>query len=261
MGGHAIDDSEAGVRSVQRALAVLAVFDEKHTNLSAVDLARAVGLPKTTTVRLVKTLEHAGLLWSRADGRITIGVGLLRWARLAQSVWQLPEPARDIMRELSLSCSETVNLYVRQGLARVCIAQHEGTQTVRNVVRLGDDLPLWCGAAARVLLSDADPHLLAAVSRRSPYGPDFATTLSERVRATAQTGWAESHGEREAGASGIAAPILTAGGRNHRPHVRAALALGGPTSRFTPERVARFVPDLVAAAARISALDLDWPVQ
>ncbi len=247
-------ETAAGVRSVHRAVTLLALFDETHATWSVAELARAAGLPRTTTIRLVGTLQERGLLWSLEDGHVTVGPSWLRWARLAHQVWQLPEPAWQVIRQLSAACGETVNVYVRQGLVRLCVAQQEGTQTVRHVVRVGDALPLWGGAAGRVLLVDADADLIAAVARSSPMGADFAVTLAERVRAAAEAGWSQSHGEREVGASGVAAAIV-----GERGEVLAALALGGPTSRFTVERVAEFAPAVRAAAARISALGLGWP--
>jgi len=100
-----------------------------------------------------------------------------------------------------------------------------------------------------VLLIDADGELLAAVAGSSPYGEAFAATLADRAHAAAKRGWAQSHGEREAGASGVAAPVANAAGR-----VLAALALGGPTPRFTPERVAERVRTFAEAGVDLLLL-------
>ncbi|WP_312878385.1 IclR family transcriptional regulator domain-containing protein [Lentzea indica] len=60
-----------------------------------------------------------------------------------------------------------------------------------------------------------------------------------------------SHGERESGASGAAVPVVDAQGR-----IVAALALGGPTTRFTEDRVPSFREALARAAQEISQLGL-----
>jgi DNA-binding IclR family transcriptional regulator len=210
-------------------------------------------MPKSTVLRLAQTLVQRGMLWTRADGQLAVGPGLLRWARLARDAWQLPEPALEVMRGLSTETGETVNVFVRQGLGRVCVAQQEGTQALRHVVRLGDELPLWGGATGYVLLIDAPPELIDEVAAISPHGPAFVTTLRQRVKAAAKKGWAESHGERDAGAASVAAPISTPSGG-----VAAALTLSGPTSRFTAERVAMFGPAVVSAAMQIAAFGLGW---
>lgn len=238
-----------GVRSVLRALDLLALFTEEHSRWTIRGLTEASGLAKTTVLRLTATLEQRGLLWAGEGGELSAGPGLLKWARLAQSVWQLPEAGRQVMRELSIRCGETVNLYVRSDSARVCVAQQEGPQHLRHVVRVGDELPLWSGAASKVLLAGADDALLSAVVSRAPQGASTVDDLRAGVAAAEQAGYAVSHGERELGASGVAAPVLDEHGR-----VFAALALGGPTPRFTDEKVSGFAADVIAAAREMSRI-------
>jgi DNA-binding IclR family transcriptional regulator len=245
------ESESGGVRSVQRAVDLLSLYDAEHPTRTVRELVDATGLAKTTVVRLVRTLEECGLLWSRGDGRTVPGPGLLRWAELARTTWQLPEAALARIKELSEeSGGEAVHLYVRQGLARVCVARHEGTRTLRHVVRVGAEMPLWSGAASHVLLSRADRAEIDAVAELSPQGSEYGDTLWERSRTAAVRGWAVSHGERETGVSGVAAPLLDRQGR-----VAAAIALGGPTARFTEEAVAGFADALVDAARSLTALD------
>lgn len=63
--GTAAGEGGEGVRSVLRALDLLALFDESHRSRSVRELTDATGLAKSTVVRLVATLEQRGLLWSR----------------------------------------------------------------------------------------------------------------------------------------------------------------------------------------------------
>jgi len=243
-------DDEGGVRSVLRAFDLLALFTERRRTWSVRDLTEASGLAKTTVLRLIATCEQRGLLWTGGDGRVTVGPGMLRWAQLANSAWQPSEPVRQVMRELSARCGETVNLYVRGTTARVCVAQQESSRHLRHIVRIGDELPLWCGAASRVLLAGAGDDLLRRVAAAAP--DTTAETLKERASTALTDGFAVSHGERELGASAVAAPVLDPGGT-----VLAALTLGGPTARFTPDRVAEFVAAVTDAARRISRIGLN----
>ncbi|MFI6030411.1 IclR family transcriptional regulator [Amycolatopsis magusensis] len=247
-----MDGDEGGVRSVLRAIDLLGLFTEDRRTWSIRELTEASGLAKTTVIRLVTTCEQRGLLWTHADGQVTIGPGLLRWAKLGHAAWQLSEPVRQVMRELASKCGETVNIYVRSSAARVCVAQHEGPQHIRHVVRVGDELPLWAGAAGKVLLIGAPSTVVDQVAALSPYGREFAGELRRRAGTAAVDGHAVSHGERELGASGIAAPVTDREGR-----IIAALAVGGPTTRFTDERVAEFVTAVVTSAQWISRLGLD----
>jgi DNA-binding IclR family transcriptional regulator len=244
---------QQGVRSVQRALGILGLLTDDRPIVSVRDIVEATGLAKTTVLRLVSTLEHNGLLWATTNGYMA-GPGLWRWAHLARKSWELPPETQTAMRELAARQRETVNLYVARDIYRVCVAQQESPQPLRHVVRVGDELPMWAGASSKVLLRDASPALLERIAKSSPHGPGHAPAMREWIDAAAVAGFGESHGEREAGLSAVAAPILGRSGA-----VVAALALSGPSIRFTPDRVAEFAADLRAMARQMSERGFDSP--
>ncbi|GGN12295.1 DNA-binding IclR family transcriptional regulator [Actinoplanes campanulatus] len=244
---------QQGVRSVQRALGILGLLTDDRPIVSVRDIVEATGLAKTTVLRLVATLEHNGLLWATTNGYMA-GPGLWRWAHLARKSWELPPETRTGMRELAARQRETVNLYVTRDIYRVCVAQQESPQPLRHVVRVGDELPMWAGASSKVLLRDASPALLDRIAKGSPHGPGHAAVMREWIDEATAAGYGESHGEREAGLSAVAAPVLGRSGG-----VVAALALSGPSLRFTPDRVAEFATDLTAMARQMSERGFDRP--
>ena len=204
-----------GVRSIRRALDILSLLTDDTPSISVRDIVAATGLPKTTVLRLVQTLEHSGLLWATAGGYMA-GPGLWRWAYLARRSWQLPPETQAMMRDLGTRHAETVNLYV---------------------------------------LRDAPESLLTRIARQSPGGEGHLATLREWIAAARRDGYAVSHGEREEGLSAVAAPVTGRSGA-----VVAALALSGPTLRFTSERVTEFAADLLQAGARMSERGFDHPL-
>ncbi|MDW6062954.1 IclR family transcriptional regulator [Streptomyces sp. FXJ1.4098] len=235
-----------GMRTVQRTIDILELFNEHRPALSLREIVTTSGLPKTTVLRILQTLRLNGLLWLDEHGRYTAGPAFLRWVRMADQGWRLPAPARRALRELAAEHRETVHLYVRRDVHRICIAQEEGPQALRHVVQVGDELPLWAGGPSKVLLLGADDTLLDRVARRSPHGPDHATTLRRWVAETLHNGYAVSHGEHEEGLSAVAVPVRARGGE-----VVAALSFGGPSARFTAERLPRFVNSLTMAARAV----------
>src|SRR4051794_19149478 len=183
------------------------------------------------------------------------GPGLWRWAHLARSSWELPPETQRMMRDLAARDRETVNVYVARDIVRVCIAQQESPQPLRHVVHVGDELPLWAGASAKVLLRNASPALLSRVARSSPYGEGHVQRLQEWIDEAVHRGYAVSAGEREEGLSAVAVPILGRSGA-----VVAALTLSGPTVRFTDDRIAVFAEALLAAAAQMNERGFDHPL-
>ncbi|QKW35649.1 IclR family transcriptional regulator [Actinomadura sp. NAK00032] len=238
-----------GVRSVARAVELLQLFDVHHRTRTLRDLVELTGLPKTTVIRLLATLESLGLVSVTGEMTYGLGAGFLRWVRLSQLIWEVSTETRAIMRELVDRCGETVNIYARQDAGRVCIAQEEGTATVRSVVEVGVPMTLAAGASATILLADAPAHLFDELEARGELLDPVA--LKRQVAAVRETGYAVTHGERELGASSVAAPIRAKDGR-----IVAALAASGPTSRFTAEQISEYVPAVTRAAARITEVGL-----
>jgi DNA-binding IclR family transcriptional regulator len=243
-----------GVRSVQRALDIMSLLTSERPTVSIREIVDATGLAKTTVLRLVSTLEQSGLLWATTGGYMA-GPGLWRWAHLAMRTWELPPETQRLMRELAVRHRETVNMYVARDIYRVCIAQQESPEPLRHVVHVGDELPMWAGATAKVLLRDASPSLLERVARSSPYGRTHVRRLREWIDDAAVRGHAVSHGERVEGLSAVGAPIIGRSGS-----VVGAIGLSGPTVRFTEQRVAEFAVDLKRVAAQLSERGFDHPL-
>jgi DNA-binding IclR family transcriptional regulator len=79
--------------------------------------------------------------------------------------------------------------------------------------------------------------------------------MQEWIAEATRHGYAVSHGERDAGLSAVAVPIVGRSGS-----VVAALTLSGPTVRFTDDRVAEFAEALLAAADRMNERGFDHPL-
>lgn len=244
------------VRSVTRALDIMGQFTDGSTRpRSIADIVEASGLAKTTVIRLLYTLESEGLLASTSRGYIP-GPSLWRWARAANQAWELPPQARAVMKQLVEREKETVNLFIRRGRTRICVAQEESPLPLRHVVHIGDQLSLVSGASSKVLLSQVSTDTVQQVyagAHASAPPLDALVADLEKVR---MEGFAVSHGEREEGISAVGAPVRTESGE-----VVAALTYSGPTLRFPEDRIPGLANALMAAAATLSALAIDHPLR
>jgi len=236
------------VRSVTRALQILAAFDDEHAICSLTELLERAHLPKTTALRLIQSLLRNGFLFRRGDGRFCLGPALIRLARAVDVAWRLPLAADATMESVRSRTRETVNLYLLEGMSRVCVAQKQGPQHIRFVIPVGVRLPLWAGAARKLLLAHGDRDFFESVLRASGKEEDFSAGLAVELGQIREQGYAVSRDERERGASSVAAPIL-----DRRGGVTAALSVSGPTSRFTDDRVADFAAVLTEAVQQMAA--------
>lgn len=187
--------------------------------LSLADLQRASGLPRATAHRLAVALEVHGLLRRDTEGRFALGLHLATLGRAAIATFPLAELARPSLEALRAATGESVQLYVRDGDARRCIASLDSPSELRTIVPVGATLPLARGSAGKVLADGAAP------GRR---------------------GWVESVEERAPGVASVSAPVRGADGS-----VLAAVSVSGPVGRTSRQPGRRYGEALLAAAAAV----------
>lgn len=249
------DNESGGVRSVQRAVEIMSLLTEQRPTVTIREIVEATGLPKTTVLRIVQTLEHNGLLSATPTGYLA-GPALWRWAHLVKNSWEPPKETRELMRELVARQRETVNIYVVHNTARVCIAQEESPMPLRHVVHVGDELPLWVGASSKVLLREAPASFLERIVQSAPASHEQLAVLTDGIATAARDGYGVSHGEREVGLSAVAVPIL-----GRQDDVVASLSYSGPTSRFPDDRIPALIEDLRWAARQLTDRGFDHPLR
>jgi DNA-binding IclR family transcriptional regulator len=206
--------SDVGV--LDKAMAILAAVSAEPLALAG--LVEATGISRPTAHRLAVALEAHRMLRRDGDGRFVLGPRALALGQSAASSYPLRDAALPALRELRDATGESVQLYVRDGDARVCVASLESPHGLRTIVQEGASLPLAAGSAGAVLREEAD--VLAR-------------------------GWAESVAQREAGVASVSAPVTAAG------RVVAAVGVSGPIERLTREPGARYATAVTEAARRI----------
>ena len=102
--------------------------------------------------RLAVALEAHGILRRDGDGRFALGPRLLGLGRAAAARWPVVEtrPVR-CSSGCGTTTGESVQLYVRDGTARVCVESLDSPNELRTIVDVGARLPLDVGSAGRVL--------------------------------------------------------------------------------------------------------------
>ena len=214
----------------------------------------AMGMPKSSTHRLLNELAALGIVRRTEDGRYSLGPRLLYWGEAAADTFDIRAVADQPMRRLRDELGESVHLYVRDHDTRICIAAVEGHHELRPFIQLGRPLPLRVGAAGKLLLAFADRDVQEleldravhdATSRPNAPGAKLRDQLPQ-IRADR---WATSAGEREEGVSAAATAIV-----DSRDRVVAALCVSAPTTRLAEDRFEALRQPLARGAAEISAL-------
>lgn len=235
------------MRSVQRILAVFEVFTSEKNSLTLQEIADSIGLAKSTTFRLVQSLEKAGYLIRLPDQQYCLSFQFTRLAGLVKSTIGIREIARPALTALAEETKETVSIHTVSGRSRVCIDSVAGSSSLRAVVQPGEQVPLVQGSAAKVLIShmtrkEQTPFVAAMAKTYKKTQAQVFAELGE----VKEKGYAISHGERLLGVSAISVPVKDLSGE-----VRHCLSVGGPTVRVQMHEKA-FVKLAIAAAADIS---------
>jgi DNA-binding IclR family transcriptional regulator len=240
------------VESVLRALRLLDLFERGRPEMSLAELVRRSGYSKSTTYRLLVTLEHAGWLERRPTGAFRLTIKPFQVGSILVDSLELRREAAPIMARVAAELDETVYLVVADGTRAVCLERIESEQSVHVTdLYVGGSQPLHLGAAPRALLAfDEDtllPPLLAeGLSRRTEHSLVDPTDLLADLAETRRRGYSISDEDVTHGIGAIGVPILGADGR-----AVAGLSVGGLRQRVIPARPAH-VACLLQASHEIS---------
>ena len=250
----------ATLSSVQNAARLLKEFGTAEGSLGVTELARRLGLGKSTVHRLLATLTAERILeHDAATG--TYRLGLMMWELGARvSVHRvLHDAATSVIEELRNATKETVQVAVLDGREVVYVERLESPHTLRMFGRVGHRMPAHCTSTGKVLLAHLPERRLAALLEGWRPEPKTDATICdpallraelERVRAQ---GWAENIGESELGVASVAAPV-----RNARGEVIAAVSVAGPTMRVNGDTLRRYFRASVIQAADAISDQLGW---
>ncbi len=171
----------SGVGVLDKSLGLVALVAERPRTLA--ELVTASGLSRATAHRLAVALEAHGLLRRAEDGRFALGLHLIALGRAAAEQYPLAETARASLAELRDTTGESVQLYVRDGADRVCIAALESPHGLRTIVPVGAALPMDVGSAGRVLSGEASRTGWRGRRRGQRVGSDRPARASARQAA------------------------------------------------------------------------------
>jgi DNA-binding IclR family transcriptional regulator len=236
------------VRGVDRTLAVFECFSASAPKLSLQEISNRIRLAKSTTYRVVSSLEETGYLVRLQDQRYCLSLKFARLGSLAQSTLDVCQVARPVMEALAESSRESVTLFTLEKREFVCLDVVTTPAPLMSLNRPGDRAPLGLGAAALVLMAHLPAAelktVLPAVARRVKHTQRDLASILAGVR---RQHYAVSHGGNIAGISSLSAPIYGADDA-----VRHSLNVVMPTVRVQG-RVAPLLKLLSEAARQVSS--------
>lgn len=239
------------MQTIERTFAVLRAIAEGDESVGVSEVARRAGLAKSTTSRILASLDQLGMV-DRLDDRYVIGQGLAALTDGARPGVALRDVARPYLVDLADEFGESVALAVGDGdeMVYVDTAVSEGVVQVRDWT--GERFPLHTTSAGLVLLAawnddEIDRYGRGELEAYTDKTVTTATGLRHRVAMVRREGVAWTLGEFDEEVNGIAAPISDTTGA-----VVGAVNVSGPAYRFPADRpTADVITALVTACTQI----------
>lgn len=219
---------EKGVATLERALTILATFEASPT-LPLAEISRRTGLYKSTLLRLLATLGKFGYVGQEANGNYHVGVAALYLGGLYQRWVKPAELINPVLTHLVAQTGESCSFNVRENGVRVCVYRVDSPQRIRDHVHIGDILPLNKGAVGKILTA-------FDVARDAP---GWAALRTQCFSSTSR--------EIESDTAAVATPVFSV-----NDQCAGALAVTGPASRFSAERIQEMRAPLLRAALELS---------
>lgn len=248
----------ARLSSLTTAIRLLKAFTNEERELGISDLAKRLGVAKSTVHRLASTLTSEGLLEQNPEtDRYRLGVTLFTLGALVRRRMDISAEAKVHLINLRSEVEENVRLAILDGAQTVYMHDYESVHPVRLRAQTGQSKPAFCTAEGLVLLtgrSDAeiDAVLAAGTPAQTPRTMTDPREIRARIAEARRSGYAIEDEESEIGMRAIAAPIRSAEGR-----VIAAVAVAGPRTRLRKRMFPALINRVVATADDISAR-LGW---
>lgn len=233
---------------LERANKLLTAIAARDGDLSVVQVAREVGLPKATASRLISTLESMGLLRRTAAGTLALGIRLFELGIIASSVQILTEIGAPYLQELFEQTKQTIHLGVPHNFDVIYMAKISGHRRPYLPSRTGGRLPAHCTAIGKVLLAYRDPIELELELREARLARYTHRTIVDSPRLIKELKMVRTNGvayEFEESAPGvccIAAPVF---GSNPAEAI-ASISVAGYIGSFEPNRVAPLITNIAS---------------
>ena len=244
----------SAVRSVDRAAALLLALGGFEGEAGVTELARRLGLHKSTASRLLATLQRRGLVEQDEEtGKYRLGLVVIRLAERAERTLDLKGIALPELERLARATRETVTMSALDGDADLTVAQVDGPNMVACPDWTGRTTPLHCVASGKILLATMAERDVMRIARpglaaRTARTITTLEALMEELARVRRRGFATAFSEWIEGTNGVAVPVADLRGR-----VTASISVWGPAYRVTPGRVPEIVASARAASQAVTA--------
>ncbi len=241
--------------AARQALETLTLLGKQAAPIPAAAIARELGLPRSTTYRLLTVLVEQGfVVHLREQRRYGLGVAAFElgfaFTRQAPLQWV----GRPALARLVDQTRQNGHFAILHGTDVLYVVEERAPGRPSLVTDVGVRLPAHLTASGLAMLAELSPGQLRAlyppehlfIKRHEP-GPGSISALRNLLRETRERGYAEEHGFVTPGFASVGCAV-----RDHGHHPVAAVALTFPAADLDQEARAGLAGQVRAVAAQVS---------
>ncbi|MBI9047943.1 MAG: IclR family transcriptional regulator [Anaerolineaceae bacterium] len=248
--------ADSTIRTINRVCDILNCFSSRITRLTLTEISNKVGIPKSTTHRLLEALRSQGFVnYDTHSRKFQLGYQLIRWGTDAQAGVDVRNISLPFLRELTDITGETSILSIRNGYSGFCLEMIESPHPMRLSLRVGQPLPLHAGSSSKILWAflpeiEIDDILsrieLLRMMDRTITDPIL---MKDELKTIRERGYARSFEETDKDAMGISAPVY-----DHQMKLVAGVGVIAPVTRVTDEVETKMIEQVLHTSRMISKL-------
>lgn len=243
------------INSIIRACNLLRRLSKEKTYFKLSELARELHLDRSTTYRILLSLEKCGFVEkNKQTGQYGLGMAIFEIGNAFLNQRDFVKVSKPIMLNLASRVQETVHLAVLSETEIVYIDKADSPRALGVISKIGQRAPLYCTALGKVLLANQPRENQLRILRELKLKAFTSNTITSKKRLLEELdeirkcGYALDRREYEEGVECIAAPI-----RDHLGNVIAALSISGPQKKIGIPQEKDFVNQVVESAKLISS--------
>lgn len=239
------------VRSLERGLAIIRVFNADRPSMTVSEIAQVAGLTRAAVRRFLLTLSELGYVYGK-NNRFELTPQVLELGYSYLSALSFPDVALPRLEKLVAETSEASEGSILDRGDIVCVVRVPGPALMTISVNVGARRPAHASAMGRVLLADLPPAELEDHLRKYELTPVLPRTITDpdvlrgELKKVRDEGFALVDQELEEGLVAVAVPIHDRTGK-----VRAAINLSTHIGRRSVDDMLALVPKLRETAAGI----------
>jgi len=238
--------------TVEKAIDVLFHLHGEPAARGVTAIGHALGLPKSSTHRLLTALRRRGLVEKDERGHYQPGIGLIALGLGALNREPVVVAARPVLEAEADSLGETVFLVAARAGRIVVLDMAEGSGFLRAAPRVGSTVPIHATAVGKLYLAFGEGSIASPEGELAQFSKHTLTdpaALEREVASAAKRGFAKNSDEWIPGLSVVAAPVF---GSTNGMRLIAAVAVGMTTARMRALGADAVGKRAIAAAARIA---------